>query len=158
MSWNLQSSYFFSLQLISIHLCKFSLFLPSLLCFYCHKLSLFMLCFFLSFLFFVIFYCLCYYSCPNFSPFVPLHTHSHSLRQSPRPRPCPWVMCRYSLATLFPTLYFTPHDYSVTTNLYFIIPPLFSPISPTPSHLATIKTFFVSLILFLFCLFVYFVF
>ena len=36
------------------------------------------------------------------------------------------------LLTIFPMLYFNPHDHSVTTNLYFSIPSPLSPISPTP--------------------------
>ena len=34
--------------------------------------------------------------------------------------------------TVFPVLYFTPHDYFVTTNLYFSVPSPFSPSPPTP--------------------------
>ena len=51
--------------------------------------------------------------------------------------------------------YLHPHEFSVTTNLYYLIPSPFLPILPL--HLASIKTLSVSMILLLFC-FVYFVF
>ena len=44
------------------------------------------------------FYCFCYYSCPNFPPLTPSTQpapHSHS--QSPHCCPCPWVIHRCSL-------------------------------------------------------------
>ena len=40
--------------------------------------------------------------------------------------------CICSLATLFPMLYFDPHNYSVTTNFCFLIHTTFSPIPLTP--------------------------
>ena len=67
--------------------------------------------------------------------------------------------CKYILWLLYSiccTLY--PHDYSVTTNLYFLVPSAFSLFPQLPSHQATIKAFPVSMILFLFCWLVYFVF
>ena len=82
----------------------------------------------------------------------------HSFRKSPHSCPHPWVMHIYSLVTIFPMLYFTSHDYSVTIYLYFLIPSPFSPIPWFPSHPATFKMFSVSMILLLFCLFIYFVF
>ena len=58
----------------------------------------------------------------------------------------------YQLRSLCCTLH--PHDYSVTTNLYFLIPSPFSPVPQPSSHLSNIKMFSVSMSLFLFCLFV----
>ena len=58
----------------------------------------------------------------------------------------------YCLYSLYCTLH--PHGYSVTTNLYFLIPLPFSPSPPIPSHLATVKMFSVSWNLFQFCLFI----
>ena len=56
----------------------------------------------------------------------------HSLRQSPYYCPCPWVMYICSMATIFPVLTFTFPWLFCNTNLYFIIPSHFSPISLTP--------------------------
>ena len=60
-------------------------------------------CFFL-----IIFYWLCYYSCPDFSSFALFHpaTPTHSGNPSHHCL-CPWVMHISSLATPFLTLYFT---------------------------------------------------
>ena len=50
---------------------------------------------------------LCYYSCPDFSPFAPSTQHP-SLPQAITPDcSCPWVMCINSLSTQFPILYST---------------------------------------------------
>ena len=69
---------------------------------------------------------------PNFPSFSLSTQHPHSLRQSSNCCPCPWVMhvCSLVLYSLCCTLH--PHDYSLTTNLYFLIPSPFSPILPTP--------------------------
>ena len=60
------------------------------------------------FFFKIIFYWLCYYSCPSFPPLVPLYPSPplQSYRQSPHLCSCPWVMCVSSLASPFPILYF----------------------------------------------------
>ena len=98
-----------------------------------------------------------YFSCPNFSAFVPLHTAPATHTPSGNPYTLVHVhgSCIYVLWLLY-FLYCTvhPRDYSLTTNLYFLIP---SPFLSPPSQLATIKMFSVSMILFLFNLFVYFV-
>ena len=109
-------------------------------------------------LFKIVFCCLCYYSCPKFFLSVPLHTGppAHSLRQPPHCCPCPWGLHVCSLATPFPVLSVHPHDCSVTTYLYFSVPPPFHPPLPNPSHLPTIKMFSVSMIPLLFCLFIFF--
>ena len=51
----------------------------------------------------------------------PLKPPNHSLRQCTTCCPCPWVIHKCFLATLFLMLYFASL-YSVTTNLYFLIP------------------------------------
>ena len=74
-----------------------------------------------------IFYWLCYYSCPNFSPLPPLpQTLLHHCS-------CPWVLRISSLTT--PFLYCTlhPHGYSVATYLHFLIPSPPYPVSHTPT-------------------------
>ena len=83
------------------------------------------------FYFFILFYWLCNYSCPDFSAFAPPPPSTlHSLRPSPHHCSCPWVMHVSSLATSFPILYFiSPLLFS--TYLYFLIPSLLHPF-PTP--------------------------
>ena len=66
---------------------------------------------------------------PVFPPLPPSTQLWHSLRQSSHHCPCLWVLHICSLATLVLMLYLPPHDYSVTTNLYFLIP---SHLSPMP--------------------------
>ena len=64
----------------------------------------------------------------QFSPLVPFHLASpHSLRQSPYHCPYSWVWLLY-----FECCTLHPHNYSVTTNLYFLILSPFSPIPLTP--------------------------
>ena len=53
-------------------------------------------------LIYLIFCCLCYYSCPNFSSFPPLTSPSTHSRQPPHHCPCPWV-----IPTCFLTISFT---------------------------------------------------
>ena len=84
---------------------------------------------------------------PIFSPLPHLYQAIHSLRQFPHQYSCPWVICVSCLATLFPIQYFTSPWYCVTTYLYFLIPSPLHLFSPTPSHLATIKTLTISMIL-----------
>ena len=104
----------------------------------------------------IIFYLLCNYSCPNFSLFSHLHPASpHSLRQSLPYCPCPCIMHICSLATLFPTLHFTSpwlfsNYWSVLLNSFNFFRPSLHP------NLATNKMFSVSMIPFLFCLFILF--
>ena len=75
----------------------------------------------------------------------------------------PWAVCGYYNITGYircAAVYFYFCDSSTTTSLYLLIPSPFSP-SPHPqplSYLATIKMFSVSMSLFPFCLFIYFVF
>ena len=80
----------------------------------------------------IIFYCLCYYSCPDFPP-LPLSTqHPQSLRQSSHCCSCPWVMLTSSLATQFPSLYFTS-PWLFCNHLFVLLNPLtFSHIPPYP--------------------------
>ena len=73
---------------------------------------------------FVLFYWLCYYSCPNFTPLP------SSTQQLPT-----LFLCTSSLAPPFPTLYFIhPHGYSVTARSYFLKP---SPLHPVLQTLLT---------------------
>ena len=98
--------------------------------------------------FFTVFYGLCYYNSPQIFP-CPLP-----------PPPAPSGICTplsmfmghgYVLWLLYFICYTShPHNYSVTTNFYFLFLHLLQT-SLTHSHLATIKTFSVSMILFLFC-------
>ena len=74
----------------------------------------------------------------QFFPLLPSTKHPHPLRQSTHHCSRPWVMCMSSLTTPFPTVYFTPHGYSVPTYLYYILSHLHL-FSHTPSLLATIK-------------------
>ena len=70
----------------------------------------------------------------------------------------PYVVIRI-LSIIFSMLYFTSPRLFCSTNLYFLIPsPFFYPFPPNPLHLANVKMFPVSMSLFLFCFFVYFVF
>ena len=57
----------------------------------------------------IIFYGLCYYSCPAFSPFATLHPEPPTPSSNPPTIDCscPWVMCLSSLATPFSILYCT---------------------------------------------------
>ena len=80
---------------------------------------------------------------------------SCSLRQSPHCYVRPWVMHMCPLATLFPVLTSHPLDYSVTTDLYFLIPAFFSPISLTPFPSGNHQNV-ISMILFLFYVFILF--
>ena len=73
------------------------------------------------FLFVIIFYWFCCYSCHNFSLLSP-STQPPAPQAIPHHSSCPWVICVSSLATPFPILYFTSPGYSVTTYLYFLIP------------------------------------
>ena len=71
------------------------------------------------------------YCGPNFSPYLPpspILRPLYYLWQSPHQCLCPWVMQICFLVTLFPMLYFHPYDYSVKTNLHFLIPSPFSSI------------------------------
>ena len=65
----------------------------------------------------IIFYWLCYYSCPDFSPSVPLHP------ATPAPwRNCsyPWVMCIRSSASPFPMAACLFLNYRMATILWLL--------------------------------------
>ena len=100
-------------------------------------------------------YWLCYYSCPSFSPFAPLHpapAPPHFFKQTLHHCSCQWVMHISSPATPFPILYFTSPW--LFCNYLFVLPNT-STHSQNPLPLATIKTLFcISMHLFLFCFFV----
>ena len=91
----------------------------------------------------------------QFCPFCPLHQAPPIPSGNPYLYccPCPWpyIYVLWLLHVLCCTLY--PHNFSVTSNLYSLIPSLVYPSLQLPSYLATIKTFPVYLIWFLFCLF-----
>ena len=57
----------------------------------------------------------------QFFPLYPLHPVPHS----PPLSSCPWVIHISSLASPFPILFLTYPDYSIPTNLYFLIPASF---------------------------------
>ena len=67
---------------------------------------------------------------------------SYTLQSHPpgifSPHPTPHPVTTVLLPT-FPKLCFPPHDYSATTDLYFLIPPLLSPRPPAPAPPATIS-------------------
>ena len=65
----------------------------------------------------------------------------------------PWVMHLSSLASPFPILFLTSLCHFVLNNLGFIIPSPFLPLPRPPSQPATIPVFFLTMILYLFCLF-----
>ena len=91
----------------------------------------------------------------QFTPFVSLHPAPHSIRQSPHQCQCPWDMHIYVFWLLYSlgcTLH--PHDYSVTTNLYFLIPSHFSPIPMTHLSCSNHQNILLSIILFLFSMFI----
>ena len=86
-------------------------------------------------IYFIVLYCLSYYSCPCFFSFCLPTPPLHSLRPSPQPYPSPWVM----------------HICSFTNPFTF-----FHPV-PTATALAAVSQFHVTKLLFLFCLLLYFV-
>ena len=61
---------------------------------------------------------LCYYSCPNISPFPCIHLVPTSLQQfhPPTPSSCLWVVHLSSLASLLPILFLAYPVYFVPTN------------------------------------------
>ena len=85
--------------------------------------------------------CACPSNNPHYSgnPHSIVHIHG----------PCVYIL--WLLHFLYYTLH--PHGYSVTNNLYFLIPSPLHPFPHTPSHLAAIKMLFVSMILSPFFLF-----
>ena len=102
-------------------------------------------------------YCLCYHSCSKFPPVPPsTQAYTHSLRQSPRCCPHPWVIHTCSLATIFPMLSFTSpwlfcNNQFVLLNFFtFFAPPLHSLLSG--NHLNVCIYYSVSVLLVhLFC-------
>ena len=101
------------------------------------------------------FYCLCYYSCPRFSSFLPLHP-APTLPQAISTLLSMFMGPAYMFFDYSLPYAVHSHDYSITTNLYFLILSLFSLIPLAYLPLATIKTFSISVCLFLFCFLVYF--
>ena len=78
-------------------------------------------------------YCLCYYSCPSFSPFAPLHLdpliplgNPHTIVHAPGS--C--IRTFWLLYFLYCTLH--PYNYSAATDLYFLIPSPFLPMPQIP--------------------------
>ena len=86
-----------------------------------------------------IFYWLCYYSCPNFSPFSSLHLVPSFPPAILPLSSCPWVVHISSLATPFPILFLTSPVYFVPTNLYFLIPAPFPQFFPFPFLISLIS-------------------
>ena len=72
--------------------------------------------------FFNIFYWLCYYCCPKFSSFPPLHPLSPILSSHLPLSSCPWVRHGSSLATPFPILFLTSPCLFCAYQLCFLFP------------------------------------
>ena len=89
---------------------------------------------FLFIYFKIIFYWLCYYSCPDCSPIAPSTQHPPVLRQWLHHYSCPWVLCISSLAAPFSMLYCTPPW--LFCNYLFVLlnpSPYLFPQTPRPS-------------------------
>ena len=101
----------------------------------------------------IIFYWLCYYSCPDFSPFALLHPALPTCLGNPPPLFTSmghvYKFFGYSISC---TVLYIP----LPTYLYFLIPSPLLSFRHTLSHLATIKTLPKSMILSLFFLFALF--
>ena len=84
----------------------------------------------MSIFFLITFYRLCYYSCPKFSAFAPLHPALLTLSGNPHTIVHVYGLC-IQVLWLLDILYCTSHShgYSLTTYLYFWIP---SPLHPFP--------------------------
>ena len=83
------------------------------------------------------FYWLCYYSFPNFSPFVPPSAlHPQTLQHPPHLSSCPWLVHISSLTSLFPIPFLTFLHLFYDYQLCFLFPvpssPYFSPSPPAP--------------------------
>ena len=107
----------------------------------------------------IIFYYLCNYICPN-PPLPPLRPDPSTPSGNPHTifQVHAWVMhmilwLRYSLCCCLHL-----HDYSITTNLYSLIPSPFLPIPPTSFSSGNHQNILCIYDYVLFCLFVYFVF
>ena len=87
-----------------------------------------------------------------FSPFVSSHPPSPTPSGNPRTIVPTHGSC-IQVLWLLNFLYCTRHGYSVSTNLYFLIPSPLHPFPHTPFYLVTIKTLSVSRIVSLFFLF-----
>ena len=81
----------------------------------------------LCYLFLIIFHCLCYYSCFTFLPFS-ISNHPLPLSGNPHTIVHVYGSCTYFLQLPYsPCCTLHPHHYSVTTNLYSLIPLPFRP-------------------------------
>ena len=83
--------------------------------------------FWIIFLFLIIFYCLCYYSHPNFFPFAPSLWYPPSLQQHPLSS-CPWIML-FGFSISYTILNI---PLFCTCQLGFLIPAPFLPLFPFP--------------------------
>ena len=88
---------------------------------------------------------------------VPLHPAPPTPSGNPHHCSCPGIIHVSSLAILFPILYLTSPWLFINYLFVLVNPLISSPFLTSPSHVATIKTLSVSMILSLF-LFAYFVF
>ena len=75
-------------------------------------------------------YSLCYYSYPNFIPFVPFHLLTPLPPAIPPLSSCPWAVHISSLASPFSILFLTSPCLYCTYKLCFLIPLPFPPFSP----------------------------
>ena len=81
-----------------------------------------------------IFYWLCYYSFPNFSPLAPLFPVLPFPPASPPLSSCPWVVHISSLASPFPILFLAPCPCLFSTyHLCYLFSVPFPPLSPSHS-------------------------
>ena len=102
-----------------------------------------------SFLFFNIFYWLCYYSCPIF-PLYSLPPYTPLPSTFPPLTSCPWVIHIGSLASPFPILSLTSPCLFCTCHLCCLFLYLFPHSHPPTSLLVTLHVISLSVILFLF--------
>ena len=83
-----------------------------------------------------VFYLLCCYCCPNFSP-LPHSTWYHLPSSDPSLSSCLWVMHISYLASPLSILFLTFSCLFCTYQLCFLVPAHFLPVSPSPSQLIT---------------------
>ena len=76
------------------------------------------------------FYGLCYYTCPNFSPFTTLHPVTPFPPAIPLLSSCPWVLYISSLVFPVPIIFLTSPCLFCIYQLCFLFLVPFSPFSP----------------------------
>ena len=81
-----------------------------------------------------IFYWLCYYCFPNFSPFIPPPPWTPQPSSIPRLSSCPWVVHISSLSSLFPIPFLTSSCLFNAYQFFFFPVPFPLYFSPTPPY------------------------